>query len=546
MANTTIFSAKKILTMNPRQPVATHVAVREGRILGVGTLDDLKGWGEYHLDNRFDQKVLMPGMVEGHSHIQEGGIWNFAYIGFYDRRGPDGRLWKGLKSFDAVAERLCAAEQELHDPQQALLAWGFDPIFIEGPRLSAADLDRVSPSRPIAVLHTSGIVMTVNSSMLKAAGISAASAVDGIARDAEGNPTGELQTFAAMFMVFRIIGNAFFAAAHEKAGIWNFGRVAQLAGVTTAADLLTEITPLNLANLTAVTSDQDFPIRIVPAVGARYQSPEEGVALIKKLEKMNTDKLRFGAVKVAVDGSIQGFTARLRWPGYFNGKPNGLWMVAPQQLTQILSVYHKAGVQAHIHTNGDEATDVTLDSLDKILTEHPWRDHRHTLQHCQMADAFQFQRMARLGVCANLFINHVYYWGDAHYSTTIGPDRARRMDAAGTAQSSGVHYALHSDAPISPIGPLFSAWCAINRKTASGRVLGEAERISISDALHAVTLGAAYTLKLEHEIGSIEVGKRADFAVLEQDPTLVPPDDLRDIPVWGTVLGGTVFAAPQL
>ena len=112
-----------------------------------------------------------------------------------------------------------------------------------------------------------------------------------------------------------------------------------------------------------------------------------------------------------------------------------------------------------------------------------------------------------------------------------------------TAKRLGVHFAMHSDAPITPIGPLFTAWCAVNRRTSSGRVLGEVERISVADALHAVTLGAAYTLKMDHEVGSLEVGKRADFAVLETDPLTEPPEALKDIPVWGTVLGGRIQPA---
>jgi predicted amidohydrolase YtcJ len=120
------------------------------------------------------------------------------------------------------------------------------------------------------------------------------------------------------------------------------------------------------------------------------------------------------------------------------------------------------------------------------------------------------------------------------------------MNAAGTALRLGVPFSLHSDAPITPIAPLFTAWCAVNRQTASGRILGESERIPVHDALRAVTLGAAYTLRLDHCIGSIEVGKFADFAVLDQDPLQVAPEALADVPVWGTVLGGQVFQAPPL
>ena len=125
----------------------------------------------------------------------------------------------------------------------------------------------------------------------------------------------------------------------------------------------------------------------------------------------------------------------------------------------------------------------------------------------------------------------------------MGPDRAKRANATATAQRLGVPFAIHSDAPVTPLGPLFTAWCAVNRLTASGYLLGPNERISVGEALRAITLGAAHAMKMDHEVGSIEVGKRADFAVLEEDPTAVAPVDLRDVPVWGTVMGGRVFQA---
>ncbi|MBU2532193.1 MAG: amidohydrolase family protein, partial [Alphaproteobacteria bacterium] len=204
------------------------------------------------------------------------------------------------------------------------------------------------------------------------------------------------------------------------------------------------------------------------------------------------------------------------------------------------------GVQVHTHTNGDEATELVLDCIEEALGHHPAPDHRFTLQHCQLADAAQFRRMAALGMCVNLFPNHHYFWGDQHYEITVGPERAERMNACATALRSGVPMAIHSDAPVTPLGPLFTAWCAVNRQTASGRTLGANERISVEEALTTITLGAAYTLKLDGEIGSIECGKRADFTVLEEDPRDVAPEHLKDLEIWGTVLGGRIFAAASI
>jgi predicted amidohydrolase YtcJ len=117
------------------------------------------------------------------------------------------------------------------------------------------------------------------------------------------------------------------------------------------------------------------------------------------------------------------------------------------------------------------------------------------------------------------------------------------MNATATARREGVPVAIHSDAPVTPLGPLFSMWCAVNRLTSSGRVFGAGERLSVMEALHAVTLGPAWTLRLDHAVGSIAPGKFADFTVLEEDPFLVPPERLREIGVRATVLAGEVFHA---
>jgi predicted amidohydrolase YtcJ len=162
-----------------------------------------------------------------------------------------------------------------------------------------------------------------------------------------------------------------------------------------------------------------------------------------------------------------------------------------------------------------------------------------------MIDAPMFRRMAALGLSAHLFANHLWYWGDQHYEMTMGPDRANRLDACGSALAAGVPLAIHSDAPVTPLGPLFTAWCAVNRVTPKGRVLGETERIGVAAALEAITLGAAHTLRLDHEIGSISPGKRADFTVLADDPLELPAEALKDTRVVGTMLGGIPFDVPR-
>ena len=540
-ARTVIFEAAKIITMNPNQPVASHVAVRDGRILGVGSLEELAAWGAYELDRGLVDKVLMPGLVEGHSHVLEGMVWDNVYLGSYDRRDPEGRTWPGVGTIEAVVARLRNAERRLGDPDFPLLGWGFDPLFVER-RLTAADLDKVSTTRPVVVFHASFHIVVVNSWVLHRGGLSPETNSEFVLRDEAGRLTGELAGQVGRYLLIKAVGEmgsfANFSASDDA--VRRFAKSAQLAGATTVTDLHNDLPQETVNAYARITAESDFPVRLVPAMRGNI-AREDPVAYLTSVMRQNSGKLRFGLVKLVVDGSIQGFTARLRWPGYFNGRPNGLWYIAPDELRRLVKLYHGAGFQVHVHTNGDEASELAIDTFEAVLTESPRRDHRHTLQHCPMADAALFRRMAALGLCVNLFANHIYYWGDAHYTQTMGPDRAERMDAVGTAAATGVPYAIHSDAPITPLGPLFTAWCAVNRRTMSGRVLGENERISIADALRAVTLGAAYTLKMDHEIGSIEVGKLADFAVLEDDPTMVAPERLKNVRVWGTVVGGQVF-----
>jgi len=546
MTDITVFQARKILTMNPMQPEATHVAVREGKVLAVGDLARMKSYGPHTLDTRFADQVLMPGLVEGHCHLMAGGLWQFPFVGFHARTAPDGKVWQGCRDFDAVIERLIEIEKGMADAKAPLLAWGFDPIFFGKERMTVKHLDRVSTTRPVVILHASQHLMNVNSAALAAAEITRDTEIEGIARFDDGTPTGELQEFAAMFPITRLTGNIFRVAGASEEALRLFGQMAQLSGVTTATDLVNDLSDFNHERLAKVTAEPNFPVRFVPAYISMdgSQSPQQGGERIRERITQANDKLHYGLVKIVADGSIQGFTARVRWPGYYNGAPNGIWIQQPAQLKATIKAFHAQGLQLHIHTNGDEATEVALDGIDEALAEHPRFDHRHTLQHCQMADAAQFKRMARLGVCANLFANHLYYWGDAHRELTMGPDRAFRMDACATALAHKVPLAIHSDAPITPLAPIFTAWCAVNRRTSSGQQLGEAECISVPDALYAITLGAAYTLSMDHLVGSIEVGKFADFCVLGDDPLAVDPDKLKDVPVLGTVIGGRVVPLP--
>ncbi len=546
MPNTVVYAARRILTMDPARPEATHVAVRDGRVLGVGTPDTLRGWGPFDVDDRFAGKVLLPGFVEGHSHVGEGTYWRYVYCGYFDRVDPDGRTWTAVRSIEAVVERLREAHAALSDPTTPLFGWALDPLFFGSRRMSRQDLDAVSTTRPIGILHASGHITNANTAALAAAGYMRTDHDHpGIPLDDERLPQGELRGPDTMMPVLLKLGVDRAALAGDEIGVRAFAKLAVRTGTTTATDLATPIPDDAVDALLRVTGEDTFPLRFVPAMHVRGYAPKDAVERALALKARSTDRLRLGRVKAHADGSIQGFTARMRWPGYHNGAPQGLWYIEPETLRRLYGLALRHGVQVHTHTNGDAAIELAIETMHDALREQPAPDHRFTLQHCQLADRAQLRRMASLGMCANFFANHHFYWGDAHYAQTVGPDRAERMNPCRSADELGVAWTIHSDAPVTPLGPLHVAWCAVNRRTASGRTLGEFERIGVADALRAITLGAAHTLHLDDEVGSIECGKRADFAVLEDDPLEVDPARLKDARVWGTVHGGRVFPAAE-
>lgn len=548
----TIFRARRVITLDHAVPTGEAVAVSGGRILGVGTVDRLRNaWGPLDVDDRFADDVLLPGFVEAHSHSFEGAIWAWDYVGYFPRLGPDGVERPGCRTFDELLATLRRLDAALSDPDESLIVWGFDPIYFPGDRLAARHLDTVSTTRPICVLHASLHLITVNTALMEregfADGFADGFAVEGVPTDGSGRPIGELQEMAGMSLARREM-IALLGATSDPGAIRRFADMARLVGCTTVTELGAArlVGDADIGLWTDTAGTPGFPARLVPLFNPARGfagTPDEAAAHVVGLRSRSTDTVRFGLVKIVLDGSIQGFTARLNPPGYLphpDGTPrgNGIWLVPPEQFRAWFLAFHRAHITVHTHVNGDEAVDLLLDTVEAALADHSWLDHRHTAQHTQLTSSAQYRRMAALGMCANIFSNHIYYWGDQHASITVGPDRAARMDACATADREGVRYSVHSDASVTPLGSLHTMWCAVNRVTASGEVLGPHERIGVDRALRAATIDAAHQLRLDHEVGSIEAGKLADFVALGDDPYEVDRLDLKDIPVRGTVVAG--------
>lgn len=542
----TIFTAKKIVTMDPMQPAATAVAVQDGHILAVGGLEQVKGWAlkaPVTVDDRFAQDTLLPGFVEAHMHIHITGLlWEGVYVGRFDRYSPDGKFEKGLQSKQEVVEKIAAAAKAAGDSDKWLIGWGYQPEFYNNQPLNVSDLDPVTGKHPILIENASMHIYYVNSLALDIGGFTPETKVPGVVVE-KGKLTGEFQEADAVKVLLPKLPKVDDALLLK--GVWNSAKLAHQVGVTTISEASFGMIPGSYKAFRTAASDPTYPVRttlypLFEAVEAPQIQKLGGIDYVKKWMKANDDMLSIGAVKFITDGSIQGLTANLMWPYYYATGKNGTANMTYNQLEDGVMAVHNAGLQCMIHTNADQATEWGIRAVEHALNVSPRTDHRHRLEHNQMVTENQLSRMANAGIGTNLFINHVHYWGDIH-PEIVGPERAAKMNPLNSAIRNGVRFATHSDASVTRLDPLLSVWVAATRKTLSGKVLGPEERISVADALKMVTIDAAYLMFQDNIKGSITPGKLADFVVLEENPLDVPVDHVKDIKVKSTVLGGKVM-----
>jgi predicted amidohydrolase YtcJ len=253
------------------------------------------------------------------------------------------------------------------------------------------------------------------------------------------------------------------------------------------------------------------------------------------------ERFHWAAIKYWGDGSTQGGTAALQQP-YLNlsggESPNYLAYTFDDLLANVRQA-HNLGWQVSIHCNGDGALAQALDVFETVLREAPRPDHRHRIEHCTVADEAQLERMQRLGLSPSFLMNHVYYWGRVLRDELLGAERAERLDPAGSLVRLGMPFSLHCDAGTTPVGPLSYVQTAVTRMMRDGgEVLGPDQRVSVDEALKAVTSYPAWQLRMDHLVGSLEVGKQADLVLLDRDPRAVDPTTIGSIKVVETWLDG--------
>ena len=547
----TVFVAKKIITMDPTRPTATAVAIGGRKILSVGSLADLQPWLKVHphkIDTRFKDKVLMPGFIDPHLHPLLGAI---AFQTVWITPEPwnvMGQKTPATLGHEAYLKALRTAFAARRKDAPIFMTWGFSAD--SHGEFSGELLDSISKEVPILVLQRSMHEIYINTPMLaylKAKGLDADKFKDHPQIDWQKNHFWEDGMFS---VALPYMAGILLDPAAADPGYLKTRDYLNYNGITTVADMNTGGTDwaLETSALKRTIDTPDSPVRVrltpdVYKLGAALKSPEAAMKLVGDLKAQNTRHLIFNnGIKLFADGAMFSQAMQLNEPGYIDGH-KGEWITQPGPFEDVARSYWNAGYQIHVHTNGDGGARMVLDTLQKLLDEKYRADHRFTIEHYGYADDGTSRRIAKLGaqVSANPF--YVHDLGDRYAASGLGTDRAARIAPLGGLVKRSVPVGLHSDFPMAPAEPLFLAWTAASRETMAGKVFAPSERLTLDQAIRAITIDAAYMIGMENELGSIEAGKLADFAILDKDPYEVGVKGLRAIKVWGTVFEGMVHPA---
>lgn len=545
MSEIVVYTALKIITMEPSCPCATAVAVRDGHIIEVGTLETLKPWLDAHkhvINTRFKAHILMPGFIDPHLHpTMAAFILQMEFVTALEWRLPWGRV-AATTSKEAFLERVSELDNAMDDPQAPLFTWGYHRSWHGN--LTLSDLDKISTSRPIVLWHRSFHEIIVNSAMLRWMELEDVELPEDAQVKLEDGHFYEM----GLHLAQRKIVPYLLAPERYKNGLARLRRVVHFGGHTTIGDMAVGIfgAEMEIAAAIAAFDNDETPFRIdmIPdgnSLSAKTKDHGEALKAVESFANHNTHRIRFSDhVKLFTDGAFFSQLMMLQQPGYIDGH-HGEWLMVPENFEAAARIYWNSGYKIHVHCTGDLGLELALDVLEKLQWEKPRFNHRYTIEHFGISTPEQVRRIAALGACVSANIYYLHELGQQYTDNGVGYERSSQMVRLGTCVRHGVPVALHSDYTMAPALPLNSAWVAVNRLTESGEVMGFEEKLSVDQALRAITAEAAYVLGRESEIGSIRAGKKADFTVLEADPYEVAEVDLRDIKIWGTVFEGQVY-----
>lgn len=535
---TTVFVNAAVITVDNGQPTAQALAVRDGKILAVGSRAEVEAAAGSNIDLRDMQgKTLLPGFIDAHGHIT---YTNRLQLSANLAPPPVG-------SVASIPELVAAmkAHQSQYPEAPWIVGFGYDDsLMSERRHPTKQELDLVSTELPVAVTHVSGHLMSCNSKCLELAGVDADTQDPdgGLFRRMPGTsePNGVVEE-TAMRALSDVIPSL--DLAQQKALLEKTQAEYAAYGLTTVQDgaafgetleVLEQAAAENLLYLDVVS----FPYMYYGVEGLKQHPPSA--------EYVN--HYRVGGIKMTLDGSPQGKTAWLSKP-YFHpphgqGKDYaGYPTLQDEQVQPLVDYAISNNIPMLAHANGDAAADQMIRTVRAANKKYGKADRRPVMIHAQTVREDQIDAMLKEGIVPSYFVAHTFFWGDWHRDSVLGEQRASRISPLRSSTDKGLSYTIHNDTPVVPADMMRLLWTAVNRVTRTGEVLGAEQKATVMEGIKAMTLDAAYQFFEENSKGSLSVGKRADIVVLDKNPLTVPPMTIKDITVLETIKDGkTVFS----
>ena len=516
----------RILTLE--EPLYTEaMLIQDGVIFALGSKKEvLEQAGKQAQVVELGNNVLMPAFIDAHSHFAACANGMFQVP-----------LEEAI-SFEEIKQRIHDhIKNNQIQPGEFVLAKGYDHNHLEEKVHPTKELlDQAAPYNPVIIQHQSGHMGVMNSLALEKFGITIETQPPegGMIEQKNGQLTGYMEenAFIQYLKMAPMPTMQEFLQAFEKAQ-----QMYASYGITTIQEgmLVEELAELYRPLL-------DNKLLWLDVVG--YGDLKTAESLKKKFSQhigQYKDHFRFGGYKIFLDGSPQGKTAWMLHP-YKNAEDGycGYPTMTNQQVKDAVALAVGDNMQILAHCNGDAAAEQYISAAEQVEKEQPHlKEIKPVLVHAQLTTGEQLQRAAKIGMIPSFFVAHVYHWGDVHIKN-FGFERAKDISMAATASRLGMTFTFHQDSPVIPPNMLETIWCAVNRITKAGVVLGEEQKLSPLEAVKAVTIYAARQYSEESTKGSLAVGKQADLVVLSDDPLQVAPEEIRNIQVLQTIKKGKV------
>lgn len=535
-----IYTGGDIITMDEDEYSLAEAVVTTGdEIVFTGSKNEaINNFPDSKLHD-LNGSTLLPGFVEPHVHPSLAAtMLPNEIIAPYDWVLPNGTK-EGVSGHDEYVKKIATSITENAKKGEMYFIWGYHQLWHGN--LSRELINSITKEKPVGIIHRSFHEIYLNDAAIELLGITE--------EDFEGNPQVEWEKGhfyeGGWLALVPKMAPIMLEPTRYMEGLGMMTQLIQKNGITTvaepgfpSADFDGELALLKQE----MAKEPPYDVYLIPS-GTQLFSMKGGnqqaMEFMETLsETYNTDNIHFlpKQVKLFSDGAIYSQLMQMK-DDYTDGH-HGEWMTPLDLFQEQISMYWDNDYKIHVHSNGDKGIQQVLDFLDLDQKRNPRNDHRFTLHHMGYYTDDMAQEIKDMGVEAS--VNPYYLWAlaDKYSENGLGKERAEYLVRVNSLVKRDIPVSFHSDFSMAPMEPLTLAWTAVNRVSSEKNALSQNQRITVYDAMKAITIDAARTLNLEKQIGSIAEGKRANFVILNENPFSVDPMDIKDIEVLATVFEG--------